>query len=92
MIIGSLIAGYLINWWGARKICLVASTFISGSWLLIALGNSFATIFIGRVISGIFYGLCLALGKNQSEDPEFEMRLTIDFQQKCTPQRSVIRI
>lgn len=63
-ILGSLIGGTMNDRFGAKKVCLIMAPTVIFNWTLTAISTDLHTLLVSRVISGMCYGIFLALGKN----------------------------
>ncbi|XP_059083510.1 facilitated trehalose transporter Tret1-like [Tigriopus californicus] len=62
-VLGSLVAGTMNDRIGAKKMCLIMAPTVIFNWALTALSTDLNTLLASRVISGMCYGIFLALVK-----------------------------
>lgn len=62
-ILGSLIGGTMNDRFGAKKVCLIMAPTVIFNWTLTAISTDLHTLLVSRVISGMCYGIFLALVK-----------------------------
>ena len=62
-ILGCLLGGFINQKVGSRRAYLFSAPIVGLTWIVIALANSMALIFMSRVIAGVLFGVFQANGK-----------------------------
>ena len=57
--VGSIICGYQSSFLGRKKSLTIGNLIMSAGFLIIALGPTFPVLMVGRIMTGVAYGMLM---------------------------------